>query len=174
MGHPPEHRWVTAAFAMHRPHSCCQERRGAAGWHTALRALHPPRLSCCAHHRPVPQFLPLCKTSSISHLVDEEPLQSTLSGIFFWFFFFLRKLNISFLFLRLVAKCSDSTGRDLRLQSPASGAGRRIAFGSHLLLCFGSFPVQILKRSHPGHTVAWPWWSSCQQREPEGSCTRCT
>jgi len=45
---------------------------------------------CCTHHRTVPQFPllthTLCKTSSVSHLSGEDPLQSTLSGIYYYFF----------------------------------------------------------------------------------------
>lgn len=155
----------------HSAHSCSQGRSGAAGWNTASP---PPPGSAAAPITALCLSFPCSHTPSVKRLPFPTSLVRILCKAlcqgFIIIFFPLRKLNISFLFLLLVAKCSDSTGRGPRLQSTASGAGRRMLLGGCLLLGF-SFPVQILgrrRRSHPRHTVAWPWWSSCQQREPEG------
>lgn len=163
---------------MHRPTALTAAPRGGVG--LLGGTLHPPPPGSAAA-----PITALCLSFPCSHTpsVKRLPFPTSLVRIlckalcqgFIIIFFPLRKLNISFLFLLLVAKCSDSTGRGPRLQSTASGAGRRMLLGGCLLLGF-SFPVQILgrrRRSHPRHTVAWPWWSSCQQREPEGSCTHC-
>lgn len=84
----------------HSAHSCSQGRSGAAGWNTASPP--PPRLGCCTHHHTVPQFPllthTLCKTSSVSHLSGEDPLQSTLSGTYYYYYFSPKKIKY-FLFI---------------------------------------------------------------------------